>query len=491
MNCSTFLVGQFLFSKPSSYGGVSDKISPISPDFPLYVSWITYYDCHDNHMQTQEENVAESPPTKKRFDYTKTFIIGFGFLGISIIWPLFNRFIPIILQAGDPEYERQLLEAGRELPSIIGFGIAPSLAFFIMTWDNLINVFVQPWVGAKSDTTWNRFGRRKPWILLGAPIAALGFILVPFAQTVLAIAIFILITNFGMALFRSPTVAWLGDLFPPDDRSKANGIINLMGGVGFVVALFGLGPLFDSVGQAAPFIGGAILMLTALSIAVLKVKEPEQIEVEKTKAASGVLTNLREVFGKDDKSGIFVLLGILFWFIAWEALDTGLSSFAVFGLGIPAGRAATLSAIGGVAFILFAIPAGNFGSKYGRRSVILVGLTGLVLLFPTGFFVIQNTVTFVIVLILAGTFWAMVNVNSLPLVYDYGDEGKIGAFTGLYYFSSQSAAILGPTLGGILVDIAGNQHRWLFLFSTLFMALAWLAMTQVRKKTAVASPQPA
>ena len=50
---------------------------------------------------------------------------------------------------------------------------------FIMTWDNIINIFVQPWVGNRSDHTWNRFGRRKPWILIGLPIALLGFRLNP------------------------------------------------------------------------------------------------------------------------------------------------------------------------------------------------------------------------------------------------------------------------------------------------------------------------
>jgi maltose/moltooligosaccharide transporter len=86
-----------------------------------------------------------------------------------------------------------------------------------------------------------------------------------------------------------------------------------------------------------------------------------------------------------------------------------------------------------------------------------------------------------IVLLAAGAFWAMVNVNSLPLVYDYGDERKIGAYTGLYYLASQAAAVLGPTLGGLLVDTMGDQYRWIWLFSTVFMALAWVAMTQVRE----------
>ena len=84
---------------------------------------------------------AASQNDLKRFTYGKTFLVGFGFLGISIIWPIFNQYIPIFLQAGNPEFERQLIEAGREIPDIVGFGLAPSLALFIMTWDNIINVF--------------------------------------------------------------------------------------------------------------------------------------------------------------------------------------------------------------------------------------------------------------------------------------------------------------------------------------------------------------
>jgi maltose/moltooligosaccharide transporter len=419
----------------------------------------------------------------KRFTYSKTFIVGFGFLGISIIWPIFNQYIPLFLQAGNPEFAAQLIAEGREVPQVRGFGLGPTLALFIMTWDNLINIFVQPWVGAKSDRTWNRFGRRKPWILLGMPIAFIGFVLIPFAQTALALAAFILITNLGMALFRSPTVAWLGDLFEVDDRSKANGIINLMGGIGGLIAFLGGGLLYDNFGREAPFIAGGILLAVAALVAVWRVKEPRHIELDEEDRGGSVLTNLKTLFSSQDKSGVFVLLSILFWFMAYNALEAGLSSFAVFTLGITPGMASIYAGSITISFILFAIPAGLLGTKYGRRNIILVGLTGLVLLLLAGFFVIQGAVTFVIVLVLLGFFWACVNVNSLPLVYDYGDERKIGAYTGLYYFSSQSAAVLGPTLGGAMVESLSNQYRWLFLFSTLFMAFAWVTMTRVRAKS--------
>jgi MFS family permease len=416
-----------------------------------------------------------------KFSYSKTFLLGFGFLGISIIWPIFNQYIPIFLQAGNPEFERQLLEAGRAIPDIKGFGLAPGLALFIMTWDNIINMFVQPWVGAKSDQTWNRFGRRKSWILWGAPVALLGFVFIPVAQSILALAVFILITNIGMSLFRSPTVAWLGDLFEPNQRSKANGVINLMGGVGGLLAYFGGGILFNSFGRVAPFTAGAIVMVIALVVVLIFVKEPEKIAIEATNEKRSVLENLKVVFDNPDKSGFYVLLGILFWFMAFNALETGLSSFAVFTLGMQAGTASIYAGLVTVTFILFAVPAGSFGTKYGRGPTIRAGLIGLMILTFVGYFLIQNTVTFAIVLVLIGIFWALVNVNSLPLVYDHGDEKRIGAFTGLYYLSSQFAAVLGPTLGGILVDTLNDQYRWLWLFAAVFMAVALVMMLRVRQ----------
>jgi maltose/moltooligosaccharide transporter len=419
-----------------------------------------------------------------KFNYSKTLLLGFGFLGISIIWPIFNQYLPIFLQAGNPEFEQQLIAEGRSIPDIVGFGLAPSLALFIMTWDNLLNMFIQPWVGAKSDQTWNRFGRRKPWILVGAPIALLGFIFIPVAQSLLAIAVFILITNLGMALFRSPTVSWLGDLFEPDDRSKANGIINLMGGIGGLLAYFGGGILFNSFGRSAPFAAGAAVAALALIVVFIYVKEPEKIQLESSVKQPGLLDNIKALMDNHDKSGILVLFGILLWFMGFNALETGLSSFAVFTLGMKAGTASIYTGLVTVTFILFAIPAGNFGTRYGRAPMIRVGLIGLSVLMLLGYLFIQSTLTFAIVLVLTGIFWAMVNVNSLPLVYDHGDEKRIGAFTGLYYFSSQFAAVLGPTLGGILVDVMGNQYRWLWLFAAFFMAASLAVMFNVRRSKA-------
>ena len=422
-----------------------------------------------------------------KFSYGKTFLLGLGFFGMSIIWPIFNQYIPIFLQAGNPEFERQLLAQGREIPNIAGFALAPSLALFIMTWDNILNMFIAPWIGAKSDQTWNRFGRRKPYILLGAPIALLAFVFVPVAQSALAIAIYIFITNFGMALFRSPTIAWLGDFFDADDRSKANGVINLMGGIGALLAYFGGGILFNQFGRNAPFIAGSVATAIGLLVLLLFVKEyPPKTPVEKA-PNTNILDNVKLIFSNPDKSALYVLLSILFWFMGFSAYDAGLSSFAVFTLGLKAGTASIYAGTMTIFFLLFAVPAGFIGTRWGRERTIRTGLIGLVIVSLLGFFFINGSVTFIITLLFAGAFWALINVNSLPLVFDHGDEKQIGAYTGLYYFSSQLASVLGPTLLGIVVDTFGDQYRWLWIFATVFMAAALATMLRVKQGKAQAA----
>jgi MFS family permease len=425
--------------------------------------------------------------TKAKFPWGRTFLVGFGFFGISILWPIFNQWVPLILQAGNPQFSTSLI-------NFVGFGIGPALAMFIMTWDNIINIFVQPWVGNRSDHTWNRFGRRKPWVLLGLPIAVLGFLSIPMAQTVLAVAVFILVTNFGMALFRSPVVSWLGDLFKPEERSKANGVINLMGGAAGVLSYVLGGIIYNSFGRNGPFIAGAITMVVALTVVLIWVKEPKERfgemqadgsikkESNKDESVKGLIPNLKAVFSNKDRSALFILLAIFCWFTGFNAIETGLSSFAVFDLGIKPGTASIVASVANLSFLAFCIPSGLLAGKLGRRKTIIYGLLALVAIFIVSFTLVKGLISFIIILVLVGFFWSWVNVNSLPLVYDHGDEKRIGAYTGLYYFFSQTAAVLGPTAGGLLVEKLSFNYSVLFIFGAIFLFLAFLSMLKVRDR---------
>lgn len=398
--------------------------------------------------------MAERP-----FPWRSTFILGFGFFGISIIWPLFNSLIP---------------------PMLKDLGLSAVVVGFILTWDNVINMFLQPWIGSRSDRTHTRFGRRKPWLMLGAPLAALFFILVPFVRdNFMLIALAILGTNIGMALFRSPTVAYLGDLFQPAERSKANGVINLMGGVGGAIALFTGGALYK-LGVPLPFIFGATVMLTAIAIVLWQVKEPianpggGQAEREPT-----LWDNIKYVATNPDRSGLFLLGAIFSWFVGWNAAEAFFTLYAREVLGLPVGTGTQMLTAFAATLILFAIPSGLIATRVGRKPTIMVGLAGMVVGTLLAF-AMRSQLVLLVLLAVMGAFWALININSLPMVYDLSRSGSIGAYTGLYYFASSAAAITGPILAGALVDL--TSYRVIWPFTAAFLALAMVCLSQVRAK---------
>ena len=400
------------------------------------------------------------------FPWRKTFVLGFGFFGISIIWPIFNSFIP---------------------PMLEDLGLAAGVIGFILTWDNLINLFLQPIVGARSDRTVSRFGRRKPWLMLGAPIAAIFFMAVPFVRdNFILIALGILGTNIGMALFRSPTIAYLGDLFKPEQRSQANGVINLMGGLGGAAALFAGGTLYK-IGVPLPFIVGAGVMLLAIGIVLIGVKEPEIKATPNTDETKqpGVLDNFREVWRNADKSGLFLLGAIFAWFVGWNAMEAFFTLYGINVLGIDAGDGSRMLTAFAAALIVFAIPSGLIATRIGRKPTILIGLAGMTIGLIIGFLVRSQTALLILLAVMGG-FWALVNINSLPMVYDLGGEERIGALTGLYYFASSAAAITGPILAGSLIDLTGKNYAILWLFSAVFIALAAVLMLRVRSQKSTA-----
>jgi MFS family permease len=95
---------------------------------------------------------------------------------------------------------------------------------------------------------------------------------------------------------------------------------------------------------------------------------------------------------------------------------------------------------------------------------------------------VRNQTALLILLAVMGGFWALVNINSLPMVYDLGGEERIGALTGLYYFAASAAAITGPILVGTLIDLTGKNYAILWLFSAVFIAIAAGLMLRVRSQ---------
>lgn len=152
-----------------------------------------------------------------RLNYGKTFLLGFGFFGLSVVWGVYNAFVPIFLAEK--------------------FDLSPVLIGFFMTLDNIAALFIQPPVGAWSDRLRSPLGRRIPFLLIGAPITAVAFGLIPLPA---ALPLFVACTStliLSAAIWRTPVIALMPDITPSAFRSQANGIINFMGGIGTIVAL--------------------------------------------------------------------------------------------------------------------------------------------------------------------------------------------------------------------------------------------------------------
>ncbi|NJE46977.1 MFS transporter [Thermococcus sp. GR7] len=422
----------------------------------------------------------------KDFRYSRIFILGFGFFGISIIWALYNAYVPIFLQDT--------------------FHLSKTVTGFIMTIDNLFAVLLLPFLGALSDMTRTKLGRRKPYILLGAPSAALMFALIPVAREYESLALFmgtIIFMNFFMALFRSPVIAFMPDITPSEKRSQANGIINFMGGLGALLAYFGGKALYD-MNYAYPFYLGAAIMLLANLLVVLFVPEPEEYRVpgkklelkkllkETTRKSSGELKeNLKDVFASKERSLFAILVAIFFWFIAFNSLETFFTSYAKYHLRIEESTGAFMLGVFSLSFMIFAIPAGFMGGRFGRKRTITLGLLIVVAVMLLAYQLGESSkpassslndpvvMSFMGLFFVGGIGWAMVNVNSLPMVVDMTTEEKLGGYTGLYYFFSQAANLVAPPLSGAFIDVAG--YKTLLPFATLFFILAMIAMQFVRR----------
>ncbi len=431
-----------------------------------------------------------------KLDWKKTFLIGFGFLGISAVWQIYNAFVPIFLQTGHPGFA-----SSRE---ILGFGLNATTTGAIMGIDNLAAIFILPMIGIWSDRIRTPIGRRYPFILTAAPLAAAAFIAIPLAASLIkpelngtiagntgAFSLFIVaagVVLLAMAILRTPVISLMPDLIPSPLRSKANGVINFMGGIGFVIGAFGLALLFD-IKPLYPFLGAAAILILAVVLLFTTTKEPdvddlprpEEHQQSEEEQAVSALKGVSVVPKKYRKS-LFALLGAIFLlFVAYEGIGTFFTSYAVNELGVSEGFAPTLFGLAGVTFILFAVPAGFIGEKFGRRRTIIAGILLFGVDMALGYFV-SNSTQMGIVLAVSGIGWALINVNTLPMVIDTSeDERLLGTYTGMYYLASQVGAAIAPLMMGFVIDLFGSNFKTIFLSGPAFFVLGLIAMTLVTR----------
>ena len=407
-----------------------------------------------------------------KFNYGKIFLLGFGFFGVSVIWSVYNAFVPLFLESR--------------------FGLSPVWIGFFMTLDNIAALLIQPPVGAWSDRLRTPLGRRIPFILIGAPVGAIVFGFIPLVQV---LPLFVACTTtllLSMAFWRTPVVALMPDVTPSQFRSQANGIINFMGGIGAIIAFLVGGMLYD-IDPAYPFWLGSGLVILAAVLVFIFIKEPKEYEASGVKP--NLFTSLREVLQDKDKSALRLFLAIFAWFVGYNAIEAFFSLYTVNHLKLAESDASRLLGHLSILFVLSAFGAGFIGSRLGRRVTISAGLIVLgsmiasIYLLPAETLITQlvtlpvlGTVRVVSLFLMGSGFaWALININSLPMVVDMVENARTGTFTGLYYLFSTLAAIAGPNINGWIVELSGRDYSVVMLVAPFFMLIALLLMWGVRR----------
>jgi Na+/melibiose symporter-like transporter len=415
--------------------------------------------------------------TENHIPMYKVPIVALGFATVAMSWAIFNTSVSVILE---DDYGINLLFVG-----------------FIMTWDNIIAFFLQPYIGSYSDRTNTRIGRRMPFIIPGIIFGAIFFFLLSITkgQIILIFLINIVIFNLFMALYRAPAVSLLPDLIKSEDRSVGNGIVNLLGGVAAGIALVVAGGLFKDGNTKGAFGFVSVAMLICLVILVLFIREPKYDKMETAEVQEdSIFRQLKDEFHRirklEDSSLKFMLLAILTWFMAWNAIEAFYSVY-VRRTYLPdidsdeaIGQASEVLAVFPIVFVLFTIVGGVLGGKIGRIKTMKIGLFLMLIGLFLAYFVEEDNflgqemswkTSFALIFMIAAVGWGLVNVNSIVVVWEHSPDNGIA--TGMYYAFSSLAAILGPTIAGVLMNF---ETRALFPFSITFIIISFIMLLKVK-----------
>jgi MFS family permease len=408
---------------------------------------------------------------------------------VSIAWSIYNSYVPIFLE--------RLIKSS----TVIGI---------VMTFDNIFGVIFQPYFGRQSDRKKSKYGRRISYMILGVPLAALFLIAIPWydlgganAVKILLLICAVIGMNFFMSYYRAPSIALMPDATPQKQRSKANGVINFMGGLGTVMAYLIGGKLFD-IEEYYPFLFAGVLMVLALLALLFFYREPEvpysseddeekEEEVGEKGASLLFPKNGKPPLILTNRSLIYILLAIFFWFCGYNGVETFFTLYCTKTFGMTEGTAGMMLTYMAMTFLIFAIPAGFVGNKFGRKRTILAGIAVMIAAFA---FILAfgSPSNLKITLIVAGMGWAFININSYPMIAAMAPKGETGKYTGFYYAFSFSANIVSPILFGFIADMAeksvGAQDKYtgLFAYGAVMFVFAFimvgLIMLRERKNRA-------
>lgn len=424
-----------------------------------------------------------------KLNYKRTLLVGLAFLSICAFWQLYDNVVPLILKNT--------------------FDIPDDIAGVIMALDNVLALFLLPLFGKLSDRTHTRLGRRMPYILGGTLVAVVLMNLLPVADAARSLWLFVAALGLlllAMGVYRSPAVALMPDVTPKPLRSKGNAIINLMGTLGgvFTLAATGLLVTRDATGRenySALFLAVSILMLAAVVVLLLTIRENRlarevelqnlatqgedaaQAQADETPSTGAGFSSLDPALRR---SLILILCSVSLWFMGYNAVTTAFTKYVSVQWGYDIKAASQCLMVATVGAVVSYLPVGFLSSRFGRKRVIQAGVLLLAACFGTAALFAQFSPVLYGIFALVGAAWAMINVNSYPMVVEISKSGDVGKYTGYYYTFSMAAQIVTPIVSGWLLEHVG--YYTLLPYAAVMVALSFVTISLTRHGDS--RPQP-
>ncbi len=323
----------------------------------------------------------------------------------------------------------------------------------------LIAVIVQPTIGTISDYTISRWGRRKPYILIGSLLDVVFLAGIAFSADLLAIAAFVALLQFSSNFAQGPFQGYIPDLVPAPQVGFASALVGMMQILGNVAGNL-IGAIAVALDQfALGLIALGVLELLTMVSVVVRVREgtaPKSRDGRSWAAIAG------EAWGTDilrEHSFLWLVASRLAVLMAGGVLV----NLAVFYLSRSLGMnqeetgAAFIPLVGLVALgtVIAVVPAARASDRVGRKKVIyvscLVGAIGLavVAIAPTFPVALLGTMVFGLS---TGIFLAV----DWALMTDIIPKASSGRYMGLSNVATASSGVLAVAIGGTLMDVVGG-----------------------------------
>lgn len=230
------------------------------------------------HTPASQRAIGAQGPALPSKSFLQLLNICIGFLGIQFGWAI---------------------QMGQMGPLLESLGSNARLIGFISWAGPVTGVLVQPIVGALSDGSQSRFGRRRPFLLIGALLTATSLILMPNSPNLLVAAVLLWILDASLNISQGPYRALVPDVVPRAQHATTYSLMSLTIGLGSVAA-FLIGFIIPSMHTL--FYLGAFAMLAAMIWTIVTTPEPAPKAAVKAKSSGNILTTLTGFFAETFRS---------------------------------------------------------------------------------------------------------------------------------------------------------------------------------------------